>query len=177
MSLSEERLQEIAANLPPADADLSRRERDAHDLLTEVYRLRERQEDHDLVNEAIRWKREALRWKNEVKRLREVVAVADRVAASLGLVLHDAHPTYSSTALWRGGVGGRALTPHCSIVNGAHPGGEWAEFDLPSHYLREWVSLRGADYDHDEMKATVRADLLALLNPTEGGDDDSVQAH
>ena len=145
-----------------------------HDAAVAARTLRE---DHDLVNEAIRWKREALRWKNEVKRLREVVAVADRVAASLGLVLHDAHPTYGSTALWRGGVGGRALTPHCSIVNGAHPGGEWAEFDLPSHYLREWVSLRGADYDHNEMKATVRADLLALLNPTEGGDDDSVQAH
>ena len=40
MSLSEERLREIAANLPPADADLSRRERDAHDLLAEVERLR-----------------------------------------------------------------------------------------------------------------------------------------
>ena len=107
----------------------------------------------------------------EVKRLRDVVAVADRVAASLGLVLHDAHPTYGSTALWSGGIGGQALTSHCSIINGAHPGGEWAEFDLPSHYLREWASLRGADYDHDEMKATVRADLLALLNPT-GGETD-----
>ena len=40
MSLSEERLREIAANLPPADADLSRRERDAHALLAEVKRLR-----------------------------------------------------------------------------------------------------------------------------------------
>ena len=40
MSLSEERLAEIADNLPPADADLSRRERDAHDLLAEVKRLR-----------------------------------------------------------------------------------------------------------------------------------------
>lgn len=104
----------------------------------------------------------------EVKRLRAAVAVADRVAASLGLVLHDAHPTFGSTALWRGGIGGQALTSHCSIVNGAHPGGEWAEFDLPSHYLREWVSLRGDAYDHDEMKATVRADLLALLDPTGG---------
>ena len=104
----------------------------------------------------------------EVERLREIVAVADRVAASLGLVLHDAHPTFGSTTLWRGGIGGQALTSHCSIVHGAHPGGEWAEFDLPSHYLREWVSLRGDDYDHDEMKATVRADLLALLDPTEG---------
>lgn len=142
MILSEERLRQIEANLPPADADLSRRERDAHDLLAEV------------------------------KRLREVVTVADRVAASLGLVLHDAHPTYGSTALWRGGIGGQALTSHCSIIDGAHPGGEWAEFDLPSHYLREWVSLRGADYDHNEMKATVRADLLALLNPTEGETDE-----
>ena len=40
MSLSEERLREIEANLPPADADLSRRERDAHDLLAEAKRLR-----------------------------------------------------------------------------------------------------------------------------------------
>lgn len=105
-------------------------------------------------------------------RLREIVAVADRVAASLGLVLHDAHPTFGSTALWRGGIGGQALTSHCSIVHGAHPGGEWAEFDLPSHYLREWVSLRGDAYDHDEMKATVRADLLALLNPPTEGETD-----
>ena len=138
--MTPERLDAIRANLPTPDADLSRRERDAHDLL------------------------------DEVDRLRAAVAVADRVAASLGLVLHDAHPTFGSTALWSGGIGGQALTSHCSIVNGAHPGGEWAEFDLPSHYLREWVSLRGDAYDHDEMKATVRADLLDLLNPT-GGED------
>lgn len=148
--LSDERLREIAARVESAQGDaefIAHARTDVPDLIAEV------------------------------KRLREVVAVADRVAASLGLVLHDAHPTYGSTALWRGGVGGQALTSHCSIIDGAHPGGEWAEFDLPSHYLREWVSLRGADYDHNEMKATVRADLLALLNPTEGGDDDSVQAH
>ena len=108
----------------------------------------------------------------EVKRLREVVAVADRVAASLGLVLHDAHPTYGSTALWGGGIGGQAITSHCSIVNGAHPGGEWAESDLPSHWLREWVRLRGGDCDHDAMKAAVRDELLALLNPTEGETDE-----
>lgn len=139
--LSDERLREIAARVESAQGDaefIAHARTDVPDLIAEV------------------------------KRLREVVTVADRVAASLGLVLHDAHPTYGSTALWRGGVGGQALTSHCSIIDGAHPGGEWAEFDLPSHYLREWVSLRGADYDHNEMKATVRADLLALLNPTEG---------
>lgn len=140
--MTPQRLAAIEGRLPSAykrDAGmLSARERDAFDLLAEV------------------------------DRLRAAVAVADRVAASLGLVLHDAHPTYGSTALWGGGIGGQALTSHCSIINGAHPGGEWAEFDLPSHYLRQWVSLRGDDYDHDEMKATVRADLLDLLNPTGG---------
>ena len=38
--MTPERLDAIRANLPPADADLSRRERDAHDLLAEVKRLR-----------------------------------------------------------------------------------------------------------------------------------------
>ena len=150
---------------------------DAAGLLDEVYRLRHenadlrRSRDERKATERQRRTEDREAWMRahggEAERLREVVAVADRVAASLGLVLHDAHPTYGSTALW-GGIGGQAITSHCSIVNGAHPGGEWAEFDLPSHYLREWVSLRGADYDHDEMKATVRADLLDLLNPTEG---------
>lgn len=63
--LTPERLAEIEARLPSVyqhDAGLlSHRERDAFDLLVEVRRLRERQEDHDLANEAIRWKREALR--------------------------------------------------------------------------------------------------------------------
>ena len=38
--MTPERLDTIRANLPTPDADLSRRERDAHDLLAEVERLR-----------------------------------------------------------------------------------------------------------------------------------------
>ena len=38
--MTPERLDAIRANLPTPDADLSRRERDAHDLLAEVKRLR-----------------------------------------------------------------------------------------------------------------------------------------
>lgn len=38
--MTPERLDAIRANLPTPDADLSRRERDAHDLLDEVDRLR-----------------------------------------------------------------------------------------------------------------------------------------
>ena len=38
--MTTERLDVIRANLPTPDADLSRRERDAHDLLAEVERLR-----------------------------------------------------------------------------------------------------------------------------------------
>ena len=38
--MTPERLDAIRANLPTPDADLSRRERDAHDLLAEVDRLR-----------------------------------------------------------------------------------------------------------------------------------------
>ena len=38
--MTPERLDAIRANLPTPDADLSRRERDAHDLLAEVERLR-----------------------------------------------------------------------------------------------------------------------------------------
>ena len=37
--MTPERLDAIRANLPTPDADLSRRERDAHDLLAEVDRL------------------------------------------------------------------------------------------------------------------------------------------
>ena len=43
--MTPERLDAIRANLPTPDADLSRRERDAHDLLDEVDRLRHENAD------------------------------------------------------------------------------------------------------------------------------------
>lgn len=91
---------------------------------------------------------------------------AERLAAALALVLYDAHPTYGSTALWHGGIGGQAITTHCSIAHGAHPGGEWAECDLPSKPLREWLQdrqERGLNFDLDAAKESMKAELLLML--------------
>lgn len=73
MSLLEEQLRQIEARACLTDEaetlgfTLTEHERDARDLLAEVHRLRERQEDHDLANEAIRWKREALRLRDDIE--------------------------------------------------------------------------------------------------------------
>ena len=105
----------------------------------------------------------------EVKRLR---ALGDRLAATVSLLLYDAHPVYGSTATWHGGIGGQALTPVCCIIDGP-PGSEWAQHDLPSDSLREWVAERGMDTQClDAAKDRERAHLLAMLNPTEGDDRD-----
>ena len=105
----------------------------------------------------------------EVERLR---ALGDRLAATVSLLLHDAHPVYGSTATWRGGVGGQALTPVCYIIDGP-PGSGWAQYDLPSDSLREWVAERGMDAQSlDAAKDRERVRLLALLNPTEGETDE-----
>lgn len=101
----------------------------------------------------------------EVERLR---ALGDRLAATVSLLLYDAHPVYGSTAVWRGGIGGQALTPVCCIIGGP-PDSEWAQHDLPSDSLREWVAERGMDAQSlDAAKDRERAHLLALLNPNEG---------
>ena len=73
------------------------------------------------------------------KRLAAVEAHAQRLAAGMALVIYDAHPIYGSTTLWHGGIGGAAITSHCSIVNGPPPGDDWTQYDLPSKPLREFV--------------------------------------
>lgn len=88
---------------------------------------------------------------------------AERLATALALVLYDAHPTYGSTALWHGGIGGQALTSHCSIINGTPPGDGWAEHDMPSKPLREFMQAH-PDFDLDAAKAAMKAELLADLN-------------
>lgn len=98
----------------------------------------------------------------EVERLR---VLGDRLAATVSLLLHDAHPVHGSTTTWRGGVGGQALTPACYIIDGP-PGSEWTQYDLPSDSLREWVAERGMDAQSlDAAKDRERTHLLALLNP------------
>jgi hypothetical protein len=76
-----------------------------------------------------------------------------RLAAALLLMLHDAHPTYGSTAGWHGGIGGQAITTGCNVID-PPPGGEWASYDLPSKPLREWLA------DHPEVDIRAEADAL-----------------
>lgn len=88
---------------------------------------------------------------------------AQRLAATLALVLYDAHPVYGSTALWYGGIGGQAITPHCTIVGGSPPGGEWAEYDLPSKPLREFLQDY-SDFNLNTAKEDMKAELLQALH-------------
>lgn len=115
----------------------------------------------------------ALRERDEARaELERLRALGDRLAATVSLLLHDAHPVYGSTTTWRGGVGGQALTPVCCIIDGP-PGSEWAQHDLPSDSLREWVAERGMDAQSlDAAKHRERVHLLALLNPIEGETDE-----
>lgn len=92
---------------------------------------------------------------------------AENLAAALALVLHDAHPTYGSTALWGGGAGGQAITSYCSIINGGPPGdGNWTQMDAPSAPLRDWLrdrEERGIPFDLDAAKASMKARLNSLV--------------
>lgn len=107
----------------------------------------------------------------EVRSLRakvaEVEALAERLAASLALVLYDAHPVYGSTTLWRGGIGGQAMTAHCAIIHGGPPGMEWTESDLPSMALREFITATPG-FNLDAAKADMLTDLRAALATGEG---------
>lgn len=40
---------------------------------------------------------------------------ADALAAALHVAIYDMHPAYGSTAGWRGGIGGSAITQGCSF--------------------------------------------------------------
>lgn len=95
-----------------------------------------------------------------------VERAADRLAASVMLLAHDAHPVYGSTAGWRGGIGSQALTWGCSIID-PPPGVEWTQLDLPTTEAREWIKTR--DVDIDGIKADLRAEWTAALGATEGG--------
>lgn len=94
----------------------------------------------------------------DLRELLAVVTAAERLAAALALVLYDAHPVFGSTSKWRGGVGGQAISPHCSITQGTPPGDEWAEHDLPSRPLREFIAEH--PFDLDAAKQALKQELL-----------------
>ncbi|CAM3310892.1 hypothetical protein [Tsukamurella hominis] len=109
----------------------------------------------------------ALRLEND-----ELRRHAERLAASLLAILRDAHPTFPSTAKWHGGIGGSAITPHCSITQGSAPGTEWAELGLHEGPLRDFLRSR-PDFDVqaaknaliDEWKSQVSGDHLHASRP------------
>jgi hypothetical protein len=90
-----------------------------------------------------------------VARVREL---ADRLAAALAFALHDAHPVYGSTAGWRHGIGGAAMTHGCSLVD-PPPGMDWLEGGAAlEDPLRDWLR-EFPDFDLAANKAAIRAAL------------------
>jgi hypothetical protein len=78
---------------------------------------------------------------------------ADRLAAALHTALYDAHPTYGSTAGWRGGIGGQAVTTGCASID-PPPGDTWMTQDTLSRVLRTYIDAYGPDLA--AAKATLR---------------------
>ncbi|ALJ22067.1 hypothetical protein [Microbacterium sp. No. 7] len=80
--------------------------------------------------------------------------LAEDLAGALALLLYDAHPTYGSTAGWRGGYGGQVMTRGCSIID-PPPGAEWTQYDLLSRPLRAYMDARPL-FDLDAARKRVR---------------------
>jgi hypothetical protein len=86
--------------------------------------------------------------------------LAERLAAALALALYDAHPAYGSTAGWRGGVGGQAITQGCAFLD-PPPGLEFTQYDLLSKPLREFLDAH--PFDLEKARADLRAELQGEL--------------
>jgi hypothetical protein len=86
---------------------------------------------------------------------------AERLAAALSLALHEGHPVYSSTAGWRGGIGGQAMTPGCAFIDPS-PGLEFTQYDLLSRPLREYLEQHPS-FDLVKAKDALRAELEGEL--------------
>lgn len=67
------------------------------------------------------------------------MTMEERLAATLHLVLHDAHRMYSNTAGWRGGIGGQAITIGCAFTDPA-PDQEFYQYGIPQGPLREFLA-------------------------------------
>lgn len=88
---------------------------------------------------------------------------AERLAAALALAIYDAHPIYGSTAGWRGGIGGQAITQGCSFID-PPPDAEWTQYDLLSGPLRDFLA-ETPGFDLDAAKSAMRREFLAMLRP------------
>lgn len=94
-----------------------------------------------------------------VKERDEALKAADELAACVILAESDAHPAYSSTALWYGGIGGQSITPYCTIINGGEPGKyDWV-WNI-SGPAREWINKRGFTSDSlNNLKEKIKEEL------------------
>lgn len=86
----------------------------------------------------------------------DLQTLSRRLAAALALALHDGHPTYGSTARWRGGIGGQAITTGCSFID-PPPGVTFTQNDVLSTPLREFLAAYPIDLE--QAKANLRAEL------------------
>lgn len=107
---------------------------------------------------------------NHTIELEAMTRHAQRLAAMLDLVLHEAHPVYGSTTKWLGGIGGQAMTSHCSLTQGAPPGDEWAEWGMPSKPLREFMEAHpfALGAAKQQLKDELTADLEAEITRKPG---------
>ncbi|QIG58212.1 hypothetical protein SEA_SKOG_60 [Gordonia phage Skog] len=94
---------------------------------------------------------------------------AQRLTGALVLAANDAHPTYSSTAGWRGGIGGQAMTRGCSVID-PPPGEEWTQGSLDGP-AREF--LKEYPFDLQAMRLTLKAELSEeYWGPSDGPVDE-----
>jgi hypothetical protein len=104
-----------------------------------------------------------------IGRAKAEARLVTKMAAALLLMCHDAHPSYANTTGWRGGIGGQSITQGCNIID-PPPGDEWAQWDMPSMPLREWLA------QHPEVDVRAEADALKaeLLREIHGNRADRI---
>jgi hypothetical protein len=84
----------------------------------------------------------------EIERLK---SLGDELAATVLLLTYDAHPVYGSTATWRGGIGGQAMTQGCSVID-PPPGAEWLQLGVTCGPVHMWLRERG-ELDLEKIKS------------------------
>ncbi len=89
----------------------------------------------------------------------------ERLAATLHLVLHDAHRMYGSTATHHGGIGGRAITMGCAFKDPAADQ-EWCQYDIPSGPLRDFLTANPG-FDLTAAAEEMRQEFEAVLRGEE----------
>lgn len=88
----------------------------------------------------------------------------ERLAATLHLILHDAHQMYANTATWHSGPGvmaGQAFTMGCAFKDPA-PDQEFYQYDIPSGPLREFITSN-PDFDLTAAAEQMRQEFEAVL--------------